>query len=200
MCAIVTASGNSIPPVFILPRARFHENMLIGAPVGSIGFANSPQSGWMTGALFIKVLEHIQKATGCNNDNKILLLLNNHESHCTLDAIKFCRDIGIILLTFLPHCTHRLQPLEVVVVGPFNRKLSVSQNDWLLNNPGKTITIRHLASIVTPAYNAAFTPSNITSGFSKPGIYPISRNVFTDDDFQCSEVTNHPLPSSTSTQ
>lgn len=61
MCEIVNAAGNSIPPVFIFPRARFQEHMLTGGPNGCIGFANRPTSGWMTGALFIKVLEHLKK-------------------------------------------------------------------------------------------------------------------------------------------
>nr|XP_034836488.1 uncharacterized protein LOC117992886 [Maniola hyperantus] len=194
MCGIVNAAGNSIPPVFIYPRARFQESMLTGGLNGCIGFANSPTSGWMTGTLFVKVLEHLQKHTRCNKNDKILLLLDNHESHCTIDCINFCRDNGIVLVTFPPHCTHRLQPLDVSVMGPFKQKLAVSQNDWLINHPGKTRTIHDLAGIVTPAYNASFTPNNITSGFKKSGIFPVSRNAFTDDDFDCSEVTNRPIP------
>lgn len=108
MCAIVNAAGNSVPPVFIYPRARFQESMLTGGPGGCIGFTNSPTSGWMTGTLFIKVFEHLQKYTRCNKNNKILLLLDNHESHCTIDCINFCRDNGMVLVTFPPHCTHRL--------------------------------------------------------------------------------------------
>lgn len=194
MCAIVNALGNTIPPVFIFPRARFHDSMLIGAPAGSVGFANSPTSGWMTGPLFLKALQHIKKSARCTKEDKILILLDNHESHCTIDAITFARENGITLLTFPPHCTHKLQPLDVAVNSPFKAKLAVAQNDWLLNHPGKTITIHDLASIVTPAYNASHTINNITSGFSAPGIYPFSRNKFSDDDFECAEVTNRTDP------
>jgi hypothetical protein len=45
MCAIVNATGNTVPPVFIFPRARFHDAMFNGAPPGSVGYANSPKSG-----------------------------------------------------------------------------------------------------------------------------------------------------------
>lgn len=190
MCAIVNALGNTIPPVFVFPRARFHDSMLFGAPAGSLGLANNPKSGWMTGPLFLKVLQHIQKATRCSIADKILILMDNHESHCTIDAINYCRDNGIVLLTFPPHCTHKMQPLDVAVNASFKAKLAVAQNDWLVNHPGKTITIHDLAGIVTPAYNASHTINNITSGFATPGIYPFSRNAFTEDDFQCSEVTN----------
>ena len=131
---------------FIYPRARFQERMLTGGSNGCVGFANNPSSGWMTGALFIRVLEHLKLHSKCNKENKILLLLDNHKSHCTINAINFCRENGIVLLTFSPHCTHRLQPLDVSVFGPFKQKLSVSQNDWLLNHPERIITIYDLAS------------------------------------------------------
>lgn len=194
MCAIVNAIGNAFPPVFIFPRARFHDSMLSGAPVGSIGFANSPTSGWMTGPLFLKVLEHLHRLSRCTKDDPILLLMDNHESHCTYDAITYCRENGIVLLTFPPHCTHRLQPLDVAVMGPFKQKLAVAQNDWLRSHPGRTITIHDLAGIVTTAYNVSFVTRNIVSGFVKPGIFPFNRNAFADENFESAEVTNRPLP------
>ena len=57
MCGIGNAIGNFIPPVFIFPRAWFHDNMIKGGPPGCVGYANSPTSSWMTGPLFLKVLE-----------------------------------------------------------------------------------------------------------------------------------------------
>ncbi|KAH9632506.1 hypothetical protein HF086_017054 [Spodoptera exigua] len=198
MCGIVNAIGNALQPVFIFPRARFHDSMLFGAPTGSVGYANSPTSGGMTGPLFIKVLEHLKRLTRCSKEDPILLLMDNHESHCTLDATIYCRENGIVALTFPPHCTHRMQPLDVSVNGSFKQKLSVAQNDWLLSHPGKTITIHDLASIVTPAYNASYIARNIIAGFMKPGIHPFSRNAFCDEDFECAEVTNRPMPTTSS--
>ena len=75
-------------------------------------------------------------------------------------------------------------------MGSIKQKISVSQNDWLLNHPGRTTTIHDLASIETPAYNSSFTPNNITAGFKHCGIFHFSKNAFTNEDFDCSEVTN----------
>jgi len=124
----------------------------------------------------------------------ILLLLDNHESYCTIDAIQFCRENGIILLTFSPHSS---TSLGIAVMRSFKQRLSIAQNDWLLNHPRKTIIIHDLTGIVTPPYNAAFTPNNIISGFSKSGIYPFNINAFIDEE--CAEVTNRPLTKSIST-
>ena len=106
--------------------------------------------------------------------------MDNYESHCTLGAINYCCENGMVVLTFPPHCTHRMQPLDVAVNGPFiKQKLSISQNDWLVRNPGKTITIHDLVGIVIPAYTTTYIARNIASGFSTPGIYPFSRLVMT---------------------
>ncbi|KAK4880172.1 hypothetical protein RN001_008318 [Aquatica leii] len=45
MVRIVSASRNTVPPVFIFPRARFHDIFMNGAPPGSLGLVNSPSSG-----------------------------------------------------------------------------------------------------------------------------------------------------------
>lgn len=194
MCAIVSASGNTVPPVFIFPRARMHDSLMTGAPPGSLGLTNSPKSGWMTGPLFVKTLEHLQKHTRCTKDDPILLLLDNHESHCSLEAILLARNHGIVMVTFPPHCTHRLQPLDVAVLGPFKSRYAVAQNDWLVSNAGRTITIHDITGIANTAYKTSFTIKNILSGFEKPGIWPFSRNAFGDEDFAPASVTDRPVP------
>ena len=127
MCGKGNAIGNFIPPVFIYPRAWFHDTMIKGGPPGCIGYAKSSTSGWMTGPLFLKVLEHIKKLVRCLKEDPVLLLMDNHESHCTLDAINYCCENGMVVLIFLPQCTHRMQPLDVAVNGPFKQKLSISE-------------------------------------------------------------------------
>lgn len=188
MCAIVSADGNSLPPVFIFPRARYHDSFLAGAPAGSIGLVNNPPSGWMTKVLFLKVLEHIKKFTKCNLDDKILIVMDNHESHCSLDAIIFAKENGIELVTIPPHCTHRLQPLDVSIMGPFKAALKVAQHDWLISHAGKAITIHDLAGLSNIAIQTSFTPKNIISGFQKTGMWPFDRNVFSESDFIAARI------------
>lgn len=119
--------------------------------------------------------------------------MDNHESHCSLDAILFARENGIVLVTFPPHCSHRLQPLDVGILGPFKSKLKIAENDWLLSNPGKTVTIHNLAALTNTAYIASFTPKNITAAFKATGTWPLSRLVFTEEDFEASHVISTPI-------
>ena len=63
--------------------------------------------------------------------------MDSHESHCTLDSFLYARENGITLVTFPPHCSHRLQTLDVGMLGPFKGKLRVTQHYWLTANPSK---------------------------------------------------------------
>ena len=88
---------------------------------------------------------------------------------------------GLVILSFPPHCSHRMQPLDVSIYGPFKRYYNAACTDWMLSNPGRALTIYDIAALSGQAYYRAFIPANITAGFSKTGIYPVNREVFTDD-------------------
>lgn len=92
--------------------------------------------------------------------------MDNHESHITVEAINKAKDNGIVLFTIPPHTTHKLQPLDRGVFGPFKTYYNEACKNWLLNNPGKPLSIYDIAAITGKAYPLAFTPANITAGFS----------------------------------
>lgn len=96
--------------------------LVINALEGSIGLVNCPTSGWLTGPLFLKVLQHIKKNISCSKEEPTLVLLDNHENHYTINAILYRRQNGVVICTVPTHCTHRLQPLDVEVMGSFKKK------------------------------------------------------------------------------
>ncbi|KAJ8913070.1 hypothetical protein NQ315_006571 [Exocentrus adspersus] len=152
----------------------------------------------MTTELFPKVIEHIADHIKCTKENKVLLILDNHESHISVNAITVCRERGIVLLTVPPHTTNKLQPLDVGINGPFKTFLARAQHDWLLSNPGKVITIRHLARLSKFAYENAFTMKNVTSSFKATGLWPVNSLIFSDENFSAAEVTDQPMKASES--
>lgn len=187
---IINAAGNTIPPVYIVGRVRNPSEYIQGAPESSLVLGN--KTAWMTKELFLHVLEHIKSYTNTSVENPILLLVDNHTSHVSLEAVKFCKESGITLLTFPPHTTHRMQPLDVGIYGPFKTALATIYDDWLISNPGKTITVRNLGEFTNKAFNRAFTRQNIINSFKKPGIWPVNRLAFSDEDFVASTVTDQP--------
>ncbi|KAM3609301.1 uncharacterized protein V6R79_012743 [Siganus canaliculatus] len=105
------------------------------------------------------------------------------------------RENGVVLLSFPPHCSHKLQPLDRTVYGPLKRFISSAINNWLKKNPGTTFGIYDVPAVVISALPLAATPSNIMSSFRVSGIYPFNPQVFTDEEFSPSNVTDRPDPS-----
>ncbi|GFQ70671.1 casein kinase I isoform alpha [Trichonephila clavata] len=78
------------------------------------------------------------------------------------------------------------------VFGPFKKYYSSTCSNWMLMNLGKPINIYEVAENVGKSYPLAFTPVNILVGFRVSGIWPVIPNVFTDDEYLSSSVTDRP--------
>lgn len=77
------------------------------------------KKGYMTKESFFHVMEHFIKCTKSSDQNPTLLLLDNVESHFSTKTLNLAKENGVVVFTFPPHCTHRLQPLDVGLFGPF---------------------------------------------------------------------------------
>jgi hypothetical protein len=84
-------------------------------------------------------------------------------------------------------------PLNRSVYGAFKKFVNNASDACLRSNPGRTLTIYNIPSIVSQSLSNALTPKNIKSGFLVTGIWPLDRDVFTDEDFLPSAVTDRQL-------
>ncbi|KAJ4446352.1 hypothetical protein ANN_13048 [Periplaneta americana] len=167
--------------------------MLHNAPPRSRGAAHT--SGWMTGDIFLSVLEHFIKHERPCKEKPKFLILDNHESHISIRAVSLAKENSIVLLVLLtipPHTSHKLQPLYIAVYGPFKSYYNTACDRWLINHPGQTLHIYDVAGLVGEAYPFAFT-HNIIKGFKSTGIMPFNDETFGEADFLCSSVTDRPL-------
>ena len=181
MVGIICSNGTSIPPAYVFPRVNFKDHMLKNAPSGSLGLA--VESGWMTNELFPSVIQHLIKNASVSPANPALLVMDNHASHISTQVIDVAKEAGLSIVTFPPHCSHRLQPLDVSCYGPFKRLFNSACDQFMVTNPGKRITIYDVAELSAQAYYRAMSAENIQSGFRKTGIQPLNRDVFRDDEF-----------------
>ena len=97
----------------IFPRVNFKGEFVKDAPPSTLGLA--AKSPWLTGPLFLKVLEHFVKYAKCSKEAKALLILDNHASHLHPDAIAYAAENGVILLTLHRHtaatgCSRLMSP------------------------------------------------------------------------------------------
>ena len=188
----VSATGNRVPPYFVFPRVRFQPHFLNGGPVGSKGRANS--SRWITAELFVEFLKTFQASTRCDRDHPVLLILDNHESHCSLAALQFCRNNGIHVLSFPPHCSHRLQPLDVGVFKPFKTAIDKQFDTFMRMNPRRVVQFYDIPAMVSRALEISVNEVNIKSGFRSTGIWPMNADIFQETDFMPSATTDRANP------
>ncbi|KAF2893070.1 hypothetical protein ILUMI_13103 [Ignelater luminosus] len=192
VAAVVNAQGSVMPHMILFPRKNFRNHFIRDGLRGCSGTANG--SGWMNEETFVMFVHHFIKHSKPSPDNPVLLLLDNHSSHFSVEAINLCRDHGMVMLSSPPHCSHRLQPLDLPVFRPFKRQCSSGIDAWLKNNPGKTLTIYDLPKIINQAHLKAMTPANIVSGFSSARISSFNADAFDDSDFLPAIVTDRPAP------
>ena len=133
--------------------------MASDAPPGTLGLATP--SGWMNSELFPEVLEHFIVHMGCSVQKPAVLPCDNHESHLSIRVINMARENGLTIITFPPHCSHRLQPLDVSVFGPLKSHFKTAVNEWNLNHPGTRITIYDLPQCFSRAFHRAFKRTGI---------------------------------------
>ena len=188
----ISASGTVLPPMFVFPRVKYKEHFLRGAPHGSVGAAT--RTGWINEEIFLKYLLHFIKETRCSNEKPVLLIMDNHEAHISIKTIDLAKENGITILTIPPHTSHRLQPLDRAVYGPYKKAYYQAIDAWLRSNPGKTLTIYDVPELVREAQVTSCVPRNVLSGFQSCGIYPFNRNIFSESDFLPAAVTDRDFP------
>lgn len=90
----------------------------------------------------------------------VLLFLDVHANHKTLDSINVCLENDIIMTTFPPHTSNKLQSLDVGVFGPFKVYLSAEMEKYMTNQPELCQRTNYKISFLK-----AFSPTNILEGF-----------------------------------
>ncbi|KAF2895502.1 hypothetical protein ILUMI_10673 [Ignelater luminosus] len=181
------------PPKVLAKRGQKIVGQITSAERGTlVTFVAIVRTGWMISDLLSSVLKHFVEHERPTVANPKLIIMDNHESHLSIEALDFAKENGIILLRLPPHCSHKLQPLDVAVFRSFKKFYNAACNTWMINNPGKPITIYSLAGLVGDAFPKSFTPVNISNGFKKTGIEPFNSDIFTEEDFLSAFVTDRP--------
>ncbi|KAK1893751.1 Tigger transposable element-derived protein 6 [Dissostichus eleginoides] len=178
--------------MFVFPRVRFKDDFMIGAPPGAKGA--STRTGWMNEDTWPEFLDHLIQHTQCTPDRPMLLILDNLKAHISLKAVEKAKSNRIVMLTLPPHTSHRMQPLDVTAYGPFKTLYNRALDGWMRSNPGKTVSIYQIAGLVNEAFLSAVKPRNITSGFKSTGIFPYNRDIFPEEAFAPSMVSDRPNP------
>ncbi|XP_074040373.1 uncharacterized protein [Leptinotarsa decemlineata] len=185
VCAMSTG-GSYVPPTFIFPRTRMSQLLEKNGPPGSI--YGCSKTGWINEELFLTWLQHFAEFTHTSVENKMLLILDNHSTHCSAEAYAFCRENGVVMVSLPPHTSHRLQPLDVVFYSPLKSAYKRECDLFMKSKNLVKITPYDVAELFNKAYSLVATIAKATSGFKNTGIHPLNPGIFTDEDFLVEDI------------
>jgi hypothetical protein len=160
------AAGSFIPPFMIFARKRMVPRLLDGAPPGTQGTCSD--NGWINGPVFLEWLRFFVETVRPTSEKKVMLVLDNHESHKYLPALEYASQNHVVFVSLAPHTTHRMQPLDYCVYGPlkiyFEQALAVFQKA----HAGRIINQNDVAKLFADAYVKAATTNNAINDWPAP--------------------------------
>ncbi|GBM33717.1 hypothetical protein AVEN_47027-1 [Araneus ventricosus] len=180
-----------VPPALVFPRKRMNPLLYKDAPNGTLPLINDTR--YMISHLFIDWLKHFVKLAKPFTEDPVLLIADNHTSCCSLPAVLFCRENHITFITLPPHTSHVLQPLNKCFYAPLNALYSSETEKWLVQNPGKAITLYKVSGIFQKAYIASARVQLAEKASRVTDIEPNNPDIISDDCYSPSLVTLAPL-------
>ncbi|XP_018308683.1 uncharacterized protein [Mycetomoellerius zeteki] len=183
----MNAAGYYVPPALIFPRKRYKPEFCNRAPPNTLGMVSD--SGFTNSELFVTWLKHFTTYAMASRDRSVLLILDNHSSHCSLPAIDYCQENGIILLSVPPYASHKLQPLNVAFFESLKKFMTEKCNRLISQHPNQPITIYRIGEIFCTAYHKATSIDEAIKAFRDTGIFPQNPFAFREEDFMPASLT-----------
>jgi hypothetical protein len=167
----ISADGRCLLPLIIWPAAT-HRSTWTTHPTPGWHFACS-KTGYTDSEISLYWIQHVfDPLTKSQANCKPRILINDgFATHESLEVMKFCFENNIILCRLPSHTSHKLQPCDVGVFGPLKTAYR-EQVEQLYRGGANTVGKEHFTFLYSRARSIAFTPRNITSGWSKTGLYP----------------------------
>lgn len=141
-CLTVLLGGNAsndlMPPMVLYhylrtPFAVTDSTLRNGFVIGQ------SRSGWMTVDSFYEYITNhfLPWLIDSGIPRPVMLFLDGHASHMSLQLSLFCRDNQIILVALLPNATHMLQPMDVGVFKSLKVNWKLGRQSWNANHLGQ---------------------------------------------------------------
>jgi hypothetical protein len=166
----VSATGRSIPPFLIFAGKVLISSWFTSLPRNWI-ITVSP-TGWINNDLALAWLKHFDAHTKASSAGAYrLLIIDGHESHCSVEFQDYCKENKIIALCMPSHSSHLLQPLDVVPYSLLKRHYGDGIS-LLARSRIYYIDKETFLPAFKAAFEKTFTQENICAGFRGAGLVP----------------------------
>ena len=148
-----SAAGVALPPMIIYSKSFPRGAYKFEGPDDAL-YAKS-SSGWVDSELFLQWMNKVF-LNHCGMQRPVLLFLDEHTSHVSLDVIDVARENNVILFCLPPHTTHALQPLDVSVFRSLKSHFSKAVHSLSFTKKDFVVTKRDFARVVKVPFEKAF--------------------------------------------
>nr|CAI5853559.1 unnamed protein product [Callosobruchus analis] len=173
---VFTASGKICPPLVVFPYVRPPKALVNNMPPNWV--LGRSDSGYMRGDVFFEYIANDFNEWVTQNDLKrpILLFIDGHKSHMTMNLSEFCDTHGIILYCLPPNTTHILQPADVSVFKPLKTEWKKTVREWQRHEVNKCVTKINFCRVFELALKNTNMKQHIINGFRRCGLFPLNDN------------------------
>ena len=189
-----SATGHYTWPMLIYPGTQFRG--FRPQEVFENSFIGRSENGWINQNLFYEWMSQVFVPQTAHVKKPLLLLLDGHVSHESIQTSALCHENGIHLYCLPPHSSHIVQPLDV---GVFKTMKAEWKKAVKRQNETEIVTKRTFAITFKDAYETTIARPLAEKAFRACGLYPLdptnidfSKVVSDFDD----SVTAHPPPQS----
>jgi hypothetical protein len=171
----MNAIGMCGPPLLVFPGSNMKAEILVGAPPGSVAACH--KAGWIQKDSFTQWFKNFLHYVKPFKEEPIILILDGHYFHTrNIGVIDFAWENGVIIVCLPPHCTHKLQLLDVSFVQAL--KTYYAQEIEIWQKKKKTFQHYQIADLVGKAYLKWATATIAANGFRKTGMFSCNRHIF----------------------
>ena len=105
-----------------------------------------------------------------------LLILDGHQTHYSIDFVRYAVKNGITLLSYPGHTTYPLQPLDVGLFAPLQKAYGMAVYNYA-RETRTGITKKQFFSFYSQAKRQAYTKENTKAAWRAAGIHPFNPNI-----------------------
>ena len=169
-----SGAGLRLPPFILYKGKNMHRRWMEGGPAAAL--YGISESGWMDAANFLSwfIKLFLPAVTPMTESAPVVLFLDGHHSHISLELIRKARDNKIIILCLPPNTTHLSQPMDVGVFGPVKGAWKAILKRHKMETRGENVSKEVFPSLLSTIWETSFTPQQCQGGFKGAGLVPFS--------------------------
>jgi len=166
--------GTVLPPLVIYKGAKryiwWYQHLDPDSEAGEYLFEISPKgrTNRKLGMEWLKQFDHVTQSRVTATSPYRLLIIDGHDSHITLEFVKYCDEVNIKAYCLLPPSTHLLQPLDVGLFSPLQKAYGKAV-DRTTRFSFFTIRKGDFLPLLVEAREATYPKENIAAGWRGAG-------------------------------